>query len=635
MFFLCPAALKTENLWAQGHFLTQTPLSKHQRRRSQNMAENEKKQNGVPEDDVVTETRESMWRQMYKTEDWWAIWLAGLLFIIAVFSVFVWQPPVEKLPEYRATMEQEMEEAGFATIDYIEAQEKLEGVQGSNHGIIAAILSLSERPKGWTSNPLRSLYMSEEAAAEARAAAQPEYEAAQERLELARAEAEQAEQAARAANFEDRELNDEARAAIADWRTARADYSDARSAAGVEGYNLIPTLIAFMILVGLFFSIGGKFMGINLKQFYKGFPVVFALAVLGYLLANQATMSALGLSYVLFCLLLGLIISNTTGVAQFIKSSAQTEFFIKTGLVLLGARILIGQIALIGIPGLFVTWVVTPIVLLGTYWFGQNVIKIPRRELNIVVSSDMCVSGVSAAIASAAASRARKEELTLAIGMSMIFVAVMIFTLPAIANAVGMHPVWAGAWLGGTVDNTGSVVAAGELIGYEAMVVAATIKMIQNILIGVIAFGVAAYWCLKVEPERACQPGETPMKFTAGGALYEIWYRFPKFILGFIGASAIFSVMQAAAGMDWGNAMVSDGILDFANRLRGWFFALAFVSIGLAINYQELKEPLRGGKPVILYVCGQGFNLLLTLFVAWLMFMVLFKDITEQLMLGA
>ncbi len=593
------------------------------------MAENQQNQ------EAVTETRISMREQMYKTEDWWAIWLGALLFIIAVFSVYVWKPPVEELPEYRAIMNQEMEEAGFRTIAYTEAEEQLQGIKGSNHGIIATVLDLTVRPKGWTSNPIKSIYMSEEEAAEKRAAAQPRYETAQEELEQARAKAEQAEEAARAANFEDRALNDEARAAMAEWRDARSAYSSAESAATAEGYNLIPNLIFSGILMMLFFSIGGKFMGINLAQFYKGFGFVFIIAALAYLISNQATMSALGLSYVLFALLIGLIISNTVGVPQFIKTAAQTEFFIKTGLVLLGARILIGQIALIGIPGLFVTWVVTPIVLIGTYWFGQNVIKIPRKELNIVVSSDMCVSGVSAAIASAAASRARKEELTLAIGMSMIFVAVMIFTLPAIANLTGMHPVWAGAWLGGTVDNTGSVVAAGELIGYEAMVVAATIKMIQNILIGVIAFGVAAYWCLRVEPERACKPGETPMKFTAGGALYEIWYRFPKFILGFIGASAIFSIMQGAVTMDWGNAMVSDGVLDFANRLRGWFFALAFVSIGLAINYRELKEPLRGGKPLILYVCGQGFNLLLTLFVAWLMFMVIFTDITERLMAGA
>lgn len=593
------------------------------------MAENQ--ENGS----VVSETRMSMWQQIYRTEDYWAIWLAVLLFVIAVFCVFTWKPPVEKLPEHRATMEEEMDRAGFRTIAYTEAEEKLESIQAKKEGLTSTIYNLTNRPKKWSSNPLDSVYMSEEKAAAKRAEAADDYERAQQRVEEARQKAEQAEEAAASANFEDKELNQEAKAAINDWRSAKSDLSKAKSAATAESYNLIPSLIILGAALMLFFAIGARFIGINLRQFFAGFPVIFVLAALAYLLANQETMKALGLSYVLFALVMGLIISNTLGVPQFIKTAGQTEFFIKTGLVLLGARILIGQIALIGIPGIFVTWVVTPIVLIGTYWFGQNIIKIPSKELNITVSSDMCVSGVSAAIASASACRAKKEELTLAIGMSMIFVAVMIFVLPAIANVTGMHPVWAGAWLGGTVDNTGSVVAAGELIGLEAMYVAATIKMIQNILIGVIAFGVAAYWCLKVEPDRACKPGETPVPFTAKGALYEVWYRFPKFILGFIGASIVFSIMQGAVTMDWGQAMVNDGVLAWANRFRGWFFCLAFVSIGLSINYQELKEPLRGGKPLILYVCGQSFNLLLTLFVAWLMFMVIFRDITDALMAGA
>lgn len=105
------------------------------------MVENHEKQS------AVTETRISMRKQMYTTEDWWAIWLAALLFIIATFSVFVWKPPVEALPEYRATMEKELDAAGFATIAYYEAREKLKGVQGSDHGIISAVLDLSSRPK--------------------------------------------------------------------------------------------------------------------------------------------------------------------------------------------------------------------------------------------------------------------------------------------------------------------------------------------------------------------------------------------------------------------------------------------------------------------------------------------------------
>jgi uncharacterized membrane protein YadS len=165
------------------------------------------------------------------------------------------------------------------------------------------------------------------------------------------------------------------------------------------------------------------------------------------------------------------------------------------------------------------------------------------------------------------------------------------------------------------------------------MYVAATIKMIQNVMIGVIAFGVAAYWCLKVEPERrACELAGAPVKISFSGALYEIWYRFPKFILGFIGASILFSAIAWGAGQDWAQAMIQNGVLTWANGFRDWFFAIAFVSIGLNINFRELREPLKGGKAVILYVCGQGFNLFLTGFVAWLMFMVIFKNVTERLM---
>ena len=586
-------------------------------------------------DKVFKETRVSMVSQMGKTEDWWAIWLAGLFFVAVTASCFIWKPPVEELPQYRAIMNQEMEEAGFRTIAYTEAESKINSIRARNHGFTKVMRNITERPKKWTTNPIQAFYMSEEDAAAKRAAAAGRLETAEEKLKQARTRAEQAENAARTAQFQDQQLNQEARAAIAEWRSVKSAHSKAKSAANAKAYNLIPSLFVLGIVMAIFFAIGGKFIGFNLKEYFIGFPVIYILTIISYMLGNQANFKAIGISYVLFAIFIGLLIANTTGVSKSIKTAGQTEFFIKTGLVLLGARILFGQIALIGIPGLFVTWFVTPVVLITTFWFGQKVIKMPSKELNIVVSSDMCVSGVSAAIASASASGAKKEELTLAIGMSMIFVAIMIFVLPTIANITGMHPVWAGAWLGGTVDNTGSVVAAGELIGYEAMVVAATIKMIQNIMIGVIAFGVAAYWCLKVEPEKACKPGETPMKLSVGGAFFEIWYRFPKFILGFIGASIIFSIMQAGISPDWGHAMVEEGILSLANRYRGWFFGLAFVSIGLSISYQELKEPLRGGKPLILYVFGQSFNLVLTLFVAWLMFMVIFKDITEQLMLGA
>lgn len=122
------------------------------------------------------------------------------------------------------------------------------------------------------------------------------------------------------------------------------------------------------------------------------------------------------------------------------------------------------------------------------------------KTLNITLAADMLVCGVSAAIATAAACRAKKEELTLAIGISLVFTSVMMIVIPNIINATGMDHVLGGAWIGGTIDATGAVAAAGAFLSDKALYVAATVKLIQNILIGVIAFAVALYWVTWVEP---------------------------------------------------------------------------------------------------------------------------------------
>jgi uncharacterized membrane protein YadS len=203
--------------------------------------------------------------------------------------------------------------------------------------------------------------------------------------------------------------------------------------------------------------------------------------------------------------------------------------------VLLGAEVLFNKIVAIGIPGIFVAWVVTPIVLISTFIFGQRVLKIPSPTLNIVISADMSVCGTSAAIATAAACRAKKEELTLSIGLSLVFTSIMMIVLPAFIKAVGIPEILGGAWIGGTIDSTGAVAAAGAFLGPKAMYVAATIKMIQNVLIGVTAFGVAVYWTTKMEVRDGERVG-----------FDEIWNRFPKFVLGFLAASILISSISAS-----------------------------------------------------------------------------------------
>ena len=328
-----------------------------------------------------------------------------------------------------------------------------------------------------------------------------------------------------------------------------------------------------------------------------------------------------GIGYAAWAILFGLIISNTIGTPKWVMPGVQTEYYIKTGLVLLGAEILFGKILSIGVPGIFVAWVVTPIVLVCTYIFGQKVVKMPSKTLNIVVSADMSVCGVSAAIATAAACRAKKEELTLAVGLSLVFTSIMMIAMPAFIKAVGMPEVLGGAWMGGTIDATGAVAAAGAFLGDKALYVAATVKMIQNVLIGVIAFLVAVYWCARVD----CVPGQ---KVPA----IEIWHRFPKFVIGFIGASIIFSLLYQFMGKDVGYALVDHGAIRGMSKIfRGWFFCLAFVSIGLATNFRELKQHFKGGKPLILYLCGQSLNLMLTLLMAYIMFYKVFPEITARI----
>ena len=385
--------------------------------------------------------------------------------------------------------------------------------------------------------------------------------------------------------------------------------------AGVERWTANPgeafegRLIGLMTLgLGLMLITGlaARFMGRSFIDHQAGFFGLFMLAVVAYVLANQTGIRAAGVGYAFWALLLGLLVSNTVGTPGPLKPALRSELYIKTGLVLLGAEILFNRVLSLGPPGLFVAWLVTPIVLLFMYRFGTRVLKIASPSLVIVIAAATSVCGVSAAIAVAAAARAKKDELTLAVGMTLIFTVVMMILMPWGIRAIGMDPMVGAAWIGGTIDATGAVVAAGAMLGEEAGQVAAVVKMIQNILIGVVAFLVAIYWVTTVEKQDG---GARP-------AATEIWTRFPKFILGFIGASLLFSFVLTPT---LGEEAVA-GILDLTSDLRGWFFCLAFVSIGLESNMKQLMGQVQGGRPIQLYLVGQAFNVVLTLIAAYLAF---------------
>ena len=581
-----------------------------------------KKVTGIEEgaSDVVIDRAEGNISDLWKKEDYWAIWLGFAILVVGMIIFFPRGPEgmEEKIDAANAILQAEAERAPFKTIAWYKASDSKKKHKATGSSIGKSIKRFTDKPHGWKSNPIQAFILTQEEADAKNAKALPKYEKAKAAEEAAMASAKAAEMAAETAGFQDVALNEAAKTAIGGWRDAHNKASDAKKKIGAKPYNQIPYLIGFMVVLAVFFGIGKQVMTGDMGKFIGGFIFVFIVAVLAYTAASNATMKSYGIGYAAWAILFGLIISNTVGTPKWVIPAVQTEYYIKTGLVLLGAEILFGKILSIGIPGIFVAWVVTPIVLVTTYIFGQKIVKMPSKTLNITISADMSVCGVSAAIATAAACRAKKEELTLAVGLSLVFTSIMMIAMPAFIKAVGMPHVLGGAWMGGTIDATGAVAAAGAFLSDKALYVAATVKMIQNVLIGVIAFCVAVYWCAKVD----CAPGQ---KVSA----MEIWYRFPKFVIGFVIASIVFSIIYGSMGKDVGYALIDHGALrGFSRIARGWFFCLAFTSIGLATNFRELGHYFKGGKPLILYVCGQSLNLILTLIMAYIMFYKVFPEIT-------
>ena len=573
--------------------------------------------------DVVQDKAQTKLSDLWLKEDYWAIWLGFFLLLLGTILFLPNKPEgMEQIfATSNTTMEREAERSPFKTIEFFKAQDAKEAVKARDQNFAKKISAFFATPGSWKSDFTSSFYMSAEKAEELNAANAEKYNLAQAKTAEAYAAAMAAEKAAENGGFTNSVLNETAVSKIDDWRKAKGSESSAKKGVSNKPYNKIPSLVGVMVVTGLFFSIGMKFMGHSSRKFMLGFTGVFLVSVLSYFLAGQATMKHYGIGYAAWAIAIGMIIANTVGTPKWIKPALQVEFFIKTGLVLLGAEVLFNKIVAIGVPGIFVTWFVTPVVLISTFIFGQKVLKMKSKTLNMVISSDMSVCGTSAAIAAASACRAKKEELTLAIGLSLIFTSIMMIVMPAIIKATGMPYILGGAWMGGTIDATGAVAAAGAFLSEQALYVAATIKMIQNVLIGATAFGIALYWTLRVERVEGQSVG-----------WMDIWHRFPKFVIGFLAASIIFSLMYGKIGTDAGFTMIDNGVLrGFTRICRDWFFCFSFAAIGLATNFRELAHHFKGGKPFILYVCGQSFNLILTLTMAYIMFYLVFPDITANI----
>ena len=362
-----------------------------------------------------------------------------------------------------------------------------------------------------------------------------------------------------------------------------------------SGSNLVRALYLLIFLLVLA-GIGMATMGLSVVKFIPGFVVIFILSALAFFVAGNSSVNYYGLEVVFWALLFGLVISNILGLPEWLKPAVKTEFFIKIGLVLLGAEVLFSTILRIGAYGMVQAILVIAAVFYVCFWCAKKLGL--DDEFASILAAAVSICGVSAAIAAGGAVKGDPKKVSHTISLVLLCAIPMLIFQPLIAKAVGMLPEVAGAWIGGTIDTTGAVVAAGQIAGPKAMAVAVVVKMTQNVLIGAAAF-LLALWFVFKRKEAGQKPGAA-----------EIWFRFPKFVVGFIIASIVFSLMPEAS---------AKAVTGVTAGIRSWWFTLAFLCIGLDTKFKDLVA-MGGGRPAVAFLIAQAFNILWTLLLAYLIF---------------
>jgi len=330
--------------------------------------------------------------------------------------------------------------------------------------------------------------------------------------------------------------------------------------------------------------------------------LIFILSVISQLISGYKPVKYYGFEYVIFALLLGILVRSIFGLPQWVEKSLHTEFFIKTGLVILGAGIIFGDILSAGSLGLIQAVIVVLAVWFFAYWIAKK-LKIDD-EMAVMLSSAVSICGVSAAIATAGAIKGDGKKLSYVVSLVLIVALPMLIILPIAAKFIGLNPAQAGAWIGGTIDTSGAVVASGTILGEEALKFSTIVKFSQNVLIGFAAVAISIFWVFK--NKNGNKEGKKE-KVDFG----LIWERFPKFVLGFLAASLIYSFIVSPENVA--------ATKDYLKGVQTAFFGFAFVGIGLETDLKALVKT-GDGRPAWAFLIAQLFNIFITLIIAFLLF---------------
>jgi uncharacterized integral membrane protein (TIGR00698 family) len=371
-----------------------------------------------------------------------------------------------------------------------------------------------------------------------------------------------------------------------------------------------PWYLAQLVMWLGVFSLSVKFLGLNVRQYVPGFLILYLLALVIIIFSSWKTAERYNLEAPLVALLVGLIASNLFKLPRWLDVSFRTEFYVKTGIILLGATLPLTMIYRAG----FIAFIQATIVSLATfftiYFVSTRVFKLDRK-FGAVMGAGGSVCGVSATIAVGGAVGAKKEHMAIGISIVAVWAIVMIFVLPIVCKALHLPAGVAGAWIGTSEFADAAGFAAAAAIGSEAAIQTYTLMKVigRDIWIGLWSFILAVIAVVVWEKKE--------LKDKSVSAL-EIWYRFPKFVLGFFAASALITLVALHYPGDAFKKTLSPDLIAPLKTLRSWTFIFTFLSIGFTTRFRELFK--FGWNPFLAFSIGVAVNVPLGFVLSYLVF---------------
>jgi uncharacterized integral membrane protein (TIGR00698 family) len=384
--------------------------------------------------------------------------------------------------------------------------------------------------------------------------------------------------------------------------------------------------VQFLVWLAIF-TVSLSVMGHKAKEFVPSFIFVYVCSIVISIVGAWQEAARYNMEAPLVALALGLLISNFIGLPRWMDSGFRVEYYVKTGIVLLGATLPFTVVVWAGPMAVVQASIVSVSTFLAIFFVGRK-LGLDRR-LCATLGAGGAVCGVSGAIAIAGAVSAKKEHAPIAITMVIIWAIIMIFFLPLASRFLGLHTGVAGAWIGTSefADAAGFAAAqaygqlAGKVEGIagtadQAVWSFTLMKVIgRDIWIGIWAFVLAIIATTRWE---ATETGKKP-------DAAEIWWRFPKFVFGFVIASVFITAVSAGMSKGDFDKVLSKELIGPIKDLRTWAFIFCFFSIGLTTRFRELATA--GTKPFLAFTAGVAFNVVL----GFILSAVLFKEYWSNL----